>query len=339
MNTWESLPAQFNVATWFVDRNVAEGRGRSPAFRYQDRVLTYDDVLDLMNRTGNALRDLGIGMEDRVFVLCLDAPEFLGAFWGAIKIGAVPIPVNTLMRGDDYLYFLQDSRAKAAVISAPLMAEAGDRPALLQMGELAERELPVHDPEVAIGQHHLAYLIYTSGSTGTPKGVMVEQAGMLNNQLSKVPYLGLTPADVIAQTASQAFDISVWQFLAGLLCGARVEIVPDAVAHDPQLLLRHVARNGVTVLECVPSMIEARDFDLVGGGTIHAVDPIPAYAGYFAGNFALPRTDIRFAIDAGSGAGGPAALARHLDRLGFGGAAIREVVEEAWEEAPAGDPD
>ena len=125
MNTWESLPAQFNVATWFVDRNVAEGRGRSPAFRYQDRVLTYDDVLDLMNRTGNALRDLGIGMEDRVFVLCLDAPEFLGAFWGAIKIGAVPIPVNTLMRGDDYLYFLQDSRAKAAVISAPLMAEAG----------------------------------------------------------------------------------------------------------------------------------------------------------------------------------------------------------------------
>ncbi|HEX5814149.1 MAG TPA: AMP-binding protein, partial [Methylomirabilota bacterium] len=93
MNAWESLPAQFNVATWFVDRNVAEGRGGSPAFRYEDRVLTYADVLELTNRTGNALRDLGIGLEDRVLVLCLDAPEFLGAFWGAIKIGAVPIPV------------------------------------------------------------------------------------------------------------------------------------------------------------------------------------------------------------------------------------------------------
>src|SRR5207245_1458228 len=125
MSTWETLPAQFNVATWFVDRNVAEGRGASPAFHCEDRTLTYTDVQDLTNRTGNALLDLGVRMEDRVLLLCLDAPEFLGAFWGAIKIGAIPIPVNTLMRADDYLYFLQDSRAKAAVISAPLLAEAG----------------------------------------------------------------------------------------------------------------------------------------------------------------------------------------------------------------------
>src|SRR5258705_3794729 len=121
----ELLPPQFNVATWFVDRNVDEGRGASPAFHCENRTLTYGDVQDLANRTGNALLELGVGMEDRVLVLCLDTPEFLGAFWGAIKIGAVPIPVNTLMRSEDYLYFLQDSRAKAAVISAPLMAEAG----------------------------------------------------------------------------------------------------------------------------------------------------------------------------------------------------------------------
>src|SRR2546427_12947952 len=125
MNASELLPADFNAATWFVDRNVAEGRGASPAFHYEDRTLTYADVQDLANRTGNALRELGVQMEDRVLVLCLDAPEFLGAFWGAIKIGAIPIPVNTLMRGADYLYFLRDSRAKVAVISAPLLAEAG----------------------------------------------------------------------------------------------------------------------------------------------------------------------------------------------------------------------
>jgi benzoate-CoA ligase len=125
METWETLPAQFNVATWFVDRNVAEGRGARPAFHCADRALTYADVLDLTNRTGNALRELGVAPEDRVLVLCLDAPEFLGAFWGAIKIGAVPVPVNTLMRASDYLYFLRDSRAKVAVISAPLLAEAG----------------------------------------------------------------------------------------------------------------------------------------------------------------------------------------------------------------------
>src|SRR2546428_3733772 len=130
MNASELLPQQFNVATWFVDRNIAEGRGAAAAFRYEDRTLTYADVQDLVNRTGNALLELGIEAEHRVLMLCLDAPEFIGTFWGAIKIGAVPIPTNTLMRTADYLYFLNDSRAKAAVISAPLLAEVG--PALAE---------------------------------------------------------------------------------------------------------------------------------------------------------------------------------------------------------------
>src|SRR5947207_5787485 len=134
MSTWESLPAEFNVATWFVDRNSTQGRQQAPAFHYENRTLTYGDVHDLVNRTGNALLDLGVQMEDRVLVLCLDTPEFLGAFWGAIKIGAVPIPTNTLLRTQDYLYFLNDSRAKVAIVSAPLLAEAG--PALAQAPSL-----------------------------------------------------------------------------------------------------------------------------------------------------------------------------------------------------------
>ena len=92
-------------------------------------MLTYGDVQDLANRTGNALRELGIGPRSACACCCLDAPEFLGAFWGAIKIGAVPIPTNTLMRTDDYVYFLSDSRATrggrlgdAARRGAPVLA-------------------------------------------------------------------------------------------------------------------------------------------------------------------------------------------------------------------------
>ncbi|MNJ23385.1 Linear gramicidin synthase subunit B [compost metagenome] len=85
---------------------------------------------------------------------------------------------------------------------------------------------------------------------------MVEQRGMLNNQLSKVPYLQLDEHDVIAQTASQSFDISVWQFLAAPLFGAQVAIVPNSIAHDPQGLLEHVQACGITVLESVPSLIQ-----------------------------------------------------------------------------------
>ena len=82
-------------------------------------------MAELVNRTGNALLDLGVQPEQRVLLLLLDSPEFVATFWGAIKIGAIPIPVNTMLRADDYLYFLEDSRARVAVVSEALLGEAG----------------------------------------------------------------------------------------------------------------------------------------------------------------------------------------------------------------------
>jgi len=188
MNASELLPAQFNAATWFVDRNIAEGRGTAPAFTYEGRTLTYADVHELVNRTGNALVEIGVEPEHRVLMLCLDAPEFLGTFWGAIKIGAVPIPTNTLMRTADYLYFLDDSRARVAVVSAPLLAEAG--PALAEAKYLKHvlvaggvpGQFLSYEERVAKASSVLtaavtsrddpAYWQYSSGSTGFPKGAM-----------------------------------------------------------------------------------------------------------------------------------------------------------------------
>src|SRR5438876_1538180 len=123
MRASEALPARFNAAAHFVDRNVAEGRGASPAFLCEGQTLSYADLQALANRTGNALRSLGVETADRVVMICLDGPEFLGTFWGAIKIGAVPVPVNTMLRAADYRHVLHDSQARVVVVSAPLRAE------------------------------------------------------------------------------------------------------------------------------------------------------------------------------------------------------------------------
>src|SRR5262249_30982396 len=157
----------------------------APAFHCEGRTLSYGDVHDLTNRTGNALRELGVQAEDRVLVLCVDGPEFLGAFWGAIKIGAVPIPANTLLRTQDYLYFLEDSRAKVAIVSAALLGEAG--PALAQASLLkhvlvaggAAGPYLSFEERIAKASSRLeaastsrdepAFWLYSSGSTGFPK--------------------------------------------------------------------------------------------------------------------------------------------------------------------------
>src|SRR5690242_586591 len=96
------VPEQFNAATYFLDRNLEEGRGDSVAIYYHDEEITYRRVAESANRAGNALRSLGVEMENRVMMIVLDCPEFVYTFFGAMKIGAVPVPVNTLLKPEDY---------------------------------------------------------------------------------------------------------------------------------------------------------------------------------------------------------------------------------------------
>src|SRR5437870_1623040 len=140
-----SIPDQFNVATYFVDRNVAEGRGERVAIEVYpgDTRVTYGQVLDRVNRFGNALRDaLGVRIEERVLLLLLDCPEYVFSFFGAIKIGAVPIPTSTLFKPDNYEYILNDSRARVIVISEALLP---------QLQEIPRARLPYLRDVVVVG--------------------------------------------------------------------------------------------------------------------------------------------------------------------------------------------
>ncbi len=149
MNVIDTLPEQLNVAGYFLDRRAAAGDADRPAYVYRGRTITYRELRELAARTGNALRDLGVRADDRVLVVCLDAPEFLGAFWGAIAIGALPVPVSTLMRSADYRFFLDDSGARAAVVSAALLDEVA--PALAATPDLEATLVAGGEPHRSAG--------------------------------------------------------------------------------------------------------------------------------------------------------------------------------------------
>ncbi|MDY7534543.1 non-ribosomal peptide synthetase [Pseudomonas sp. Bout1] len=227
-----------------------------------DQQWSYAELNRRSNRLGQALIAAGVGLDQPVALLAERNLDLLGMIIGSFKAGAGYLPLDPGLPSQRLSRIIDLSRTPLLVCTeacreqADLLLEefaCGSRPKLLVWEELvgSEENLGVYS-----APDNLAYVIYTSGSTGLPKGVMVEQRGMLNNQLSKVPYLNLSQDDVIAQTASQSFDISVWQFLAAPLFGARVDIVPNAIAHDPQGLLAHVQAQGITVLESVPSLIQ-----------------------------------------------------------------------------------
>ena len=227
-----------------------------------DQQWSYAELNRRSNRLGHALIKAGVGLDQPVALLAERSLDLLGMIIGSFKAGAGYLPLDPGLPSQRLSRIIDLSRTPLLVCTEACREQAeqlleefacSGRPKLLVWETLDERE---ENPGIHSGPNNLAYVIYTSGSTGLPKGVMVEQRGMLNNQLSKVPYLDLSPEDVIAQTASQSFDISVWQFLAASLFGARVDIVPNTLAHDPQGLLAHVQDQGITVLESVPSLIQ-----------------------------------------------------------------------------------
>jgi amino acid adenylation domain-containing protein/non-ribosomal peptide synthase protein (TIGR01720 family) len=228
----------------------------------QDLRWTYAELNQHSNRLGHALVAAGVGLDQPVALLAERGLDLLGMIIGSFKAGAGYLPLDPGLPTQRLSRIIDLSRTPLLVCTQACHEQAqalledfacGARPKLLVWEDVEGADT---NPGIYSSGDNLAYVIYTSGSTGLPKGVMVEQRGMLNNQLSKVPYLQLSEQDVIAQTASQSFDISVWQFLAAPLFGARVDIVPNTIAHDPQGLLAHVQAQGITVLESVPSLIQ-----------------------------------------------------------------------------------
>ena len=187
-------PSHYNATVDILETNLDRGRAHAVAITTPHGALTYGEVVADANRAGNALRDLGVEIENRVLLGLEDCPELAATFFGAIKLGAVPVPVNTNLGPDDYVHLLNDSRAKVAVVSdavARTLREARHHaPYLRHVVVVGE---PVYDelsyPEIIrtadsslrpadTTRDDVCFWLYTSGTGGQPKAVVHGQHAM-----------------------------------------------------------------------------------------------------------------------------------------------------------------
>ncbi len=196
----------FNVAVPFIDRHLDEGRADKVAIRTIEQEVTYGELAVGVNRCGNALKNLGVQPGERALMVVKDGPEFIYAFFGAIKSGVIPVPVNTILRSADYQYLIEDS-ACAALIYSPDFAEplaaalqaAGRKPALALDTTALTAEMekaPATLAPAPASADDDCFWLYSSGSTGQPKGVVHAHRVMVyTSQCSGADTLGVGPED------------------------------------------------------------------------------------------------------------------------------------------------
>ncbi|MBZ5523283.1 MAG: benzoate-CoA ligase family protein, partial [Acidobacteriia bacterium] len=115
-----TLPTQFNAAAYFIDRHLSEGRAEKTAIECGSEKLTYQQLFERVNRAGSGLKNLGMRREERIALLLLDTPDFGACFFGAIKAGGIPVPMNTMLQPAEYEYMLNDCRARILIVSESL---------------------------------------------------------------------------------------------------------------------------------------------------------------------------------------------------------------------------
>lgn len=267
------FPERFNMADYFLDHNIRKGRGNNIAVYYKDDAYTYAQVQEMANRAGNALRGLGVEMENRVLIILPDNIEFVAIWFGILKLGAVVTMVNTILPASDYEYYLNYTRAKVAVVHESVLSRIEEvrsacpfLKAVLVVGK-DDRKNPNYDYIMAQSSsrlqnadthlHDIAAWLFTSGSTGKPKGaVHFHEDFAFNTECYAKQVMHINETDI---------TLSVPKLFFGYATGTNL-MFPFAVGgatalfeerSTPETLFAMIRKHQPTVFTTVPTMINA----------------------------------------------------------------------------------
>jgi amino acid adenylation domain-containing protein len=252
------IPAR-SLAGIFEERVAADPD--LPAAGHGARRWTYRELDDRANAIAHTLLARGVGAEDVVAVVADRTLDWVATTIAIFKVGGVYLPVRPDFPPERIATQLRRSRCRHLVTEAAAAATVERTLATLgrDCDVVTVDDIPAGghgNPDVPVLGDQAAYIYFTSGSTGEPKGAVCEHRGMLNHLYAKIEDLDLKRGEVVSQTASQCFDISLWQVVAPLLVGGSVQIIDTATQLDVEAFLYEVVARGVDVAQLVPSYFD-----------------------------------------------------------------------------------
>jgi len=268
-----SIPREYNAAHDLLERNLAAGRAEKLAYIDDAGRYTYGELAERVDRAANALIALGLEMEQRVMLCHLDTIDFPSVFLGAIKAGIVPIATNTLLTTADYRFMLEDSRARALIVSEqllpafePLLAELPFLQHVIVSGKHAHGRLHLQTllaqaaPRFQVApttRDDVCFWGYSSGSTGTPKGTVHIQSSLIQTaELYARPVLGIRESDVVFSAAKLFFAYGLGNALTfPLAVGATAVLMAERPT--PASVCRRLKEHQPTIFYGVPTLFGA----------------------------------------------------------------------------------
>ena len=259
------IPRDYNAAIDLLDGNLKAGRGGKVAYIDDAGECTYAELAERANRFGNHLRARGLRMEDRILIAMHDCIDWPVAFLGAIKVGVVPVAVNTLLTPKDYEYMLRDSRARALLVSAPLKAQfepfLANLPFLKHVITSPFKDLLDKDDKNLVPAPTTCddpcFWLYSSGSTGMPKGtVHVHSSMRLTAELYAQGVLGFKESDVVFSAAKLFFAYGLGNSLSfPLHAGATTVLMAERPT--PDAVFKRLSEKKPTFFYGVPTLYAA----------------------------------------------------------------------------------
>lgn len=220
------------------------------AIVYEGSKLTYRELNARANALAHKLRGLGIRPDDFIAMYTERSIEMVIGIYGILKAGGAYVPINTIYPRERIEFILKDSCPKALLVYDTAIAT--DIP-VIDLKELKLWEDSTNNPEHINKAQDLAYCIYTSGTTGLSKGVLIEHRNVVRLFVNDRFQFDFKEKDVWLLFHSYGFDFSVWEMYGATLFGGKLIVVPSETMKDNGRLIDLIEKEGVTVLNQVPS--------------------------------------------------------------------------------------